>query len=286
MVVEWLLNVLSQPPIMEATIGDQLCWEMGNVSGSSFCLRVGSICQVMLSPNGSEHVLSSCGAQNDPKEHLELGHCIDEPIVHDDKSLGRRSGRMRLLSRCAEYLFSNSDTVSEYVLSSCCSDKVCVGLPLISSLGFIGYRLMARWSFCGGCGVVSGHYIYEDNNGDRDEDDDSKNKYYRVFDYCFSDLPKIFMDVTIFFIFGGLIIGNAAIYGFCLPVMSICQVRLSPNGSEHVLSSCGAQNAAKEHLKLGHCIDEPIVHDDKSLGRRSGRMSFSDFHGILHELYD
>ncbi|KAI8570467.1 hypothetical protein RHMOL_Rhmol01G0035900 [Rhododendron molle] len=40
-------------------------------------------------------------------------------------------------------------------------DEVCVGLPLISSLGFIGYRLMARWSFCGGCSVVSGHYSYE-----------------------------------------------------------------------------------------------------------------------------
>ncbi|KAG5528192.1 hypothetical protein RHGRI_028958 [Rhododendron griersonianum] len=73
---------------------------------------------------------------------------------------------------------------------------------------------------------------------------------------------------------------------FCLLVASICQVMLSPNGSEHVLSSCGAQNDAKEHLELGHCIDEPIVHDDKSLGRRNGRMRFSDFHGILHELYD
>ncbi|KAI8534635.1 hypothetical protein RHMOL_Rhmol10G0105600 [Rhododendron molle] len=57
----------------------------------------------------------------------------------------------------------------------------------------------------------------------------------------------------------------------------------SPNGSEHVLSSCGAQYDAKEHQELGHCIDEPIVHDDKSLDRRNGRMRFSDFHGILHE---
>ncbi|KAF7152493.1 hypothetical protein RHSIM_Rhsim01G0038000 [Rhododendron simsii] len=111
-----------------------------------------------------------------------------------------------------------------------------------------------------------------DNNGDGDEEDDndSENKYHRVFDYCFGDLPKILLDSL----------------SFCLPVMSICQVKLSLNGSDHVLSSCGAQNAAKELLDLGHCIDEPIVHDDKSLGRRSGRMSFSDFHGILHELYD
>ncbi|KAF7129445.1 hypothetical protein RHSIM_Rhsim10G0095800 [Rhododendron simsii] len=29
-----------------------------------------------------------------------------------------------LLSRCAEYLFSNSDTVSEYVLSSCCKEII------------------------------------------------------------------------------------------------------------------------------------------------------------------
>ncbi|KAF7130293.1 hypothetical protein RHSIM_Rhsim10G0082600 [Rhododendron simsii] len=34
--------------------------------------------------------------------------------------------------------------------------------------------------------------ISSDNNGDGDEveDDDSENEYHRVFDYCFSDLPK------------------------------------------------------------------------------------------------
>ncbi|KAI8570461.1 hypothetical protein RHMOL_Rhmol01G0035800 [Rhododendron molle] len=56
---------------------------------------------------------------------------------------------------------------------------------------------------------------------------------------------------------------------------------LSPNGSEHVLSSCGEENGAKEHLELGHCIDEANMHDDNSLDRRNGRMRFSDFHRFL-----
>ncbi|KAG5564178.1 hypothetical protein RHGRI_000388 [Rhododendron griersonianum] len=33
---------------------------------------------------------------------------------------------LALLSRCAEYLFSNSDIVSEYVLSSCCKEIIAV----------------------------------------------------------------------------------------------------------------------------------------------------------------
>ncbi|XP_058217998.1 uncharacterized protein LOC131329002 isoform X3 [Rhododendron vialii] len=58
----------------------------------------------------------------------------------------------------------------------------------------------------------------------------------------------------------------------------------SPNGSEHVLSSCGEENYAKEHLERGHCIDEANVHDDNSLDRRNGRMRFSEFHGFLRLL--
>ncbi|XP_058217997.1 uncharacterized protein LOC131329002 isoform X2 [Rhododendron vialii] len=72
--------------------------------------------------------------------------------------------------------------------------------------------------------------------------------------------------------------------GFCLRVASICQVMPSPNGSEHVLSSCGEENYAKEHLERGHCIDEANVHDDNSLDRRNGRMRFSEFHGFLRLL--
>ncbi|KAI8570463.1 hypothetical protein RHMOL_Rhmol01G0035800 [Rhododendron molle] len=93
-----------------------------------FCLPVASICQVMLSFNGSEHVLSSWGAQNDAKEHLELGHCGDEPIVHDCKSLDRRSGRMRTFSKGC---FSCSDESLSCLHSFCCwcgCNRRCVGL--------------------------------------------------------------------------------------------------------------------------------------------------------------
>ncbi|KAF7141380.1 hypothetical protein RHSIM_Rhsim06G0147400 [Rhododendron simsii] len=58
----------------------------------------------------------------------------------------------------------------------------------------------------------------------------------------------------------------------------------SPNGSEHVLSSSGEENDAKEHLERGHCINKASVHDDNSLDRRNGRMRFSDFHGFLRLL--
>ncbi|KAG5564171.1 hypothetical protein RHGRI_000384 [Rhododendron griersonianum] len=191
--------------------------------------------------------------------------------------------------------------------------------------------------------------ISSDSNGDVDEEEDydGENEYHRVFDYCFSDLPKITLkrlalntrrflrDYNVQDIFGQkrlqiwwgwlvvmmeyidsyctnacrevlgkkmvvewllnvlsrpLIlestIGGSTMLGngqrFCLPVASICQVMLSHNGSEHVLSSCGEENGAKEHLGLGHCFDKAIVHDDKSLGRRNGRMRLSGFHGILH----
>ncbi|KAG5564179.1 hypothetical protein RHGRI_000389 [Rhododendron griersonianum] len=170
--------------------------------------------------------------------------------------------------------------------------------------------------------------ISSDNNGDGDgeEDDDSENKYHRVFDYCFSDLPKvcvflhlrfnfsICVSVCVYFysksisresgdvaslclalncaydfhpfsdIFSSIFLCCLDLYsvaGFSLRVASICQVMLSPNGSEHVLSSCGEENGAKEHLELGHCIDEANMHDDNSLDRRNGRMRFSDFHGFL-----
>ncbi|KAG5545371.1 hypothetical protein RHGRI_017746 [Rhododendron griersonianum] len=76
----------------------------------------------------------------------------------------------------------------------------------------------------------------------------------------------------------------SAVVSFCLRVVSICQVMPSPNGSGHVLSSCGEENDAKEHLERGHCIDEANVHDDNSLDRRNGRMRFSDFHGFLRLL--
>ncbi|KAG5564173.1 hypothetical protein RHGRI_000384 [Rhododendron griersonianum] len=64
-------------------------------------------------------------------------------------------------------------------------------------------------------------------------------------------------------------------------LQSSCREYLSPNGSELVLSSCGEENGAKEHLELGQCIDEANMHDDNSLDRRNGRMRFSDFHGFL-----
>ncbi|KAG5564177.1 hypothetical protein RHGRI_000387 [Rhododendron griersonianum] len=116
MVVEWLLNVLSRPLIMEATIEDQLFWKMGNVSGFKYTEKM-IICEEVYCIMYVEIVCDWFNffrlkiqhtTVDDQLSSAELPSCPSSLasamasvfvwrvfVKHDDKSLGRRNGRMR-----------------------------------------------------------------------------------------------------------------------------------------------------------------------------------------------